>query len=64
MTGRDWDVTASDEERRSRDWDALGQRGQDDPGRCHQEARHHRWLARSARRNAELARDERRHRLW
>src|SRR4029450_3096930 len=24
MTGRDWDVTASDEERRSRDWDALG----------------------------------------
>ena len=64
MTGRDWDVTASDEERRSRDWDALGRRGQDDPGRCHQEARYHRWLARSTRRNAELARDERRHRLW
>ena len=64
MTGRDWDVTASEEERRSRDWDALGRRGQDDPGRCHQEARYHRWLARSARRNAELARDERRHRLW
>jgi hypothetical protein len=64
MTGRDWDVTASDEERRSRDWDALGRRGQDDPGRCHQEARYHRWLARSARRNAELARDERRYRLW
>jgi hypothetical protein len=64
MTGRDWDVTASDEERRSRDWDALGRGGQDDPGRCHQEARYHRWLARSARRNAELARDERRHRLW
>ena len=64
MTGRDWDVTASDEERRSRDWDALGRRGQDDPGRCHQEARYHRWLARSARRNAELARDERRHRPW
>jgi hypothetical protein len=64
MTSRDWDATAAEEERRSRDWDAIGRRGLDDPWRCSQEARYHRWLARAARRNAELAREDRRHRLW
>ena len=64
MTGRDWDLTAAEEERRSRDWDALGRRGLDDPRRCQQEAGYHRWLARSARRNAEADRHDRRHRLW
>ena len=64
MTGRDWDVTAAEEEQRSRDWESLGRRGLDDPRRCRQEARHHRWLARSARRNGERDRDGWPDRLW
>jgi hypothetical protein len=53
MTGRDWDVTAAEEEQRSRAWESLGRRGLDD-----------RWLARSARRNAERDRDDWRDRPW
>jgi hypothetical protein len=62
MTGRDWDVTAAEEEQRSRAWESLGRRGLDDPRRCRQEARYHRWWARAARRNAELAREDQRRR--
>jgi hypothetical protein len=64
MTGRDWDVTAAEEEQRSRDWESLGRRGLDDPRRCRQEARYHRRLARSARRNAEQDRDDGRDWPW
>ena len=64
MTSWNWDVTAAEEEQRSRAWESLGRRGLDDPRRCRQEARYHRWLARSARRNAERARDDWRDRQW
>lgn len=64
MTSQDWDVTAAEEEQRSRDWESAGHRGQDDPWRCRQEARYHRWRARSARGNAERARDDWRDRQW
>jgi hypothetical protein len=64
MTSRNWETTAAEEERRSRAWESLGRRGLDDPRRCQQEARYHRWWARAARRNAELAREDRRRRRW